>query len=135
MDTASNLFAAEKDRRLYRGVGPDLFQSGPDSFVISRSTAFTYKGRAVPVRQLGEELGVRYVLEGSVLVDAARVRVNAPADRRPAKDQPSQIGPRFVPVPPSLKLCRAARVSSKCNAGSRFCQLGQKIRIIFRENV
>ena len=47
------------------------------SFVISRSTAFTYKGRAVPVRQVGEELGVRYVLEGSVLLSPDRVRINA----------------------------------------------------------
>ncbi|MBV9814249.1 MAG: hypothetical protein JO229_00700, partial [Alphaproteobacteria bacterium] len=46
------------------------------SFVISRSTAFTYKGRAVPVRQVGEELGVRYVLEGSVLLSPDRVRIN-----------------------------------------------------------
>lgn len=55
----------------------DLSSCLPDSFVISRSTAFTYKGRAISVRQVGEELGVRYVLEGSVLVDADRVRVNA----------------------------------------------------------
>ncbi len=48
----------------------------PGSFVISRSTAFTYKGRSVPIRQVGKELGVRYVLEGSVLVDASRLRVN-----------------------------------------------------------
>jgi len=45
--------------------------------VISRSTAFTYKGRQVSVRQIGEDLQVRYVLEGSVLADATRVRVNA----------------------------------------------------------
>ena len=37
-----------------------------DSFVISRTTAFTYKGKAVDVRQIGRELGVRYVFEGSV---------------------------------------------------------------------
>jgi DNA-binding winged helix-turn-helix (wHTH) protein len=36
------------------------------SFVIARNTAFTYKGRSVDVRQIGRELGVRYVLEGSV---------------------------------------------------------------------
>jgi TolB-like protein/cytochrome c-type biogenesis protein CcmH/NrfG len=48
----------------------------PGSFVISRSTAFTYKGRSVPLRQIGAELGVRYVLEGSVLLDPDRVRVN-----------------------------------------------------------
>jgi TolB-like protein len=47
----------------------------PGSFVISRSTAFTYKGRSVPLRQIGEELGVRYVLEGSVLPDSDSVRV------------------------------------------------------------
>jgi TolB-like protein len=35
-------------------------------FVISRNSAFTYKGKAVKVRQVAEELGVRYVLEGSV---------------------------------------------------------------------
>ena len=46
------------------------------SFVISRSTAFTYKGRSVAIRQVGQELGVRYVLEGSVLADPNRVRVN-----------------------------------------------------------
>lgn len=48
----------------------------PGSFVISRSTAFTYKGRSVPLRQIGAELGVRYVLEGSVLLDPDWVRVN-----------------------------------------------------------
>ena len=55
----------------------DLSTWLPGSFVISRSTAFTYKGRSVPIRQIGRELGVRYVLEGSVLVDGSRVRVNA----------------------------------------------------------
>src|SRR5207253_10230707 len=55
----------------------DLSSWLPGSFVISRSTAFTYKGRSVPIRQIGSELGVRYVLEGSVLVDGSHVRVNA----------------------------------------------------------
>ena len=55
----------------------DLSRALPGSFVISRSTAFTYKGRRVPIRQIGAELQVRYVLEGSVLADATRVRVNA----------------------------------------------------------
>ena len=35
-------------------------------FVIARNSTFTYKGRAVDVKQVGRELGVRYVLEGSV---------------------------------------------------------------------
>ena len=47
------------------------------SFVISRNTAFTFKGRAVDVRQIGRELGVRYALEGSVRRMGRTVRVNA----------------------------------------------------------
>jgi TolB-like protein len=54
----------------------DLSRALPGSFVISRSTAFTYKGRQVAVREIGPELGVRYVLEGSVLAEPRRVRVN-----------------------------------------------------------
>jgi len=46
------------------------------SFVIARNTAFTYKGRSVDVRQIGRELGVRYVLEGSVRRTSDQVRVN-----------------------------------------------------------
>jgi TolB-like protein len=44
-------------------------------FVIARSSSFTYKGRAVDVKQVGRELGVRYVLEGSVRKAANRVRI------------------------------------------------------------
>src|SRR5262249_45745908 len=44
-------------------------------FVISRNSSFTYKGRAVDVKQVGRELGVRYVLEGSVRKAANRVRI------------------------------------------------------------
>jgi adenylate cyclase len=47
------------------------------SFVIARSTAFTYKGKAVDVKQIGRELGVRYALEGSQLQGGNRVRVSA----------------------------------------------------------
>ena len=54
----------------------DFSQALPGSFVVSRSTAFTYKDRQVPIRQLGQELRVRYVLEGSVLADDATVRIN-----------------------------------------------------------
>jgi TolB-like protein len=49
------------------------------SFVISRNTAFTYKDTAVDVRQVGRELGVRYVLEGSIRRMGGTVRVNAEA--------------------------------------------------------
>jgi TolB-like protein/Flp pilus assembly protein TadD len=44
-------------------------------FVIARNSSFTYKGRAVDVRQVGRELGVRYVLEGSVRKIGAKVRI------------------------------------------------------------
>jgi TolB-like protein len=44
-------------------------------FVIARDSSFTYKGRAVDVKQIGRELGVRYVLEGSVRKAANRVRI------------------------------------------------------------
>ena len=47
------------------------------SFVISRNTAFTYKGKRADTKQIGRELGVRYVLEGSVRREGSRVRVNA----------------------------------------------------------
>jgi TolB-like protein/class 3 adenylate cyclase len=46
------------------------------SFVIGRNTAFTYKGRHVDLKQIGRELGVRYVLEGSVQRGSNRFRVN-----------------------------------------------------------
>src|SRR5438309_7478561 len=47
-----------------------------DSFVIARTTAFAYKGKPVDVRQIGRELGVRYVLEGSVRRTGDQVQVN-----------------------------------------------------------
>src|SRR5207342_3467352 len=46
-------------------------------FVIARNSSFTYKGRAVDVRQVGRELGVRYVLEGSVRRVGNRIRFTA----------------------------------------------------------
>jgi adenylate cyclase len=48
-----------------------------DSFVIARNTAFTFKGKSIDAKEIGKELGVRYVLEGSVQRDGTRVRVNA----------------------------------------------------------
>jgi TolB-like protein len=47
------------------------------SFVIGRNTAFTYKGKHVDLKQIGRELNVRYVLEGSVQRSGNRLRVNA----------------------------------------------------------
>jgi len=46
-------------------------------FVIARNSSFTYKGRAVDVKQVGRELGVRYVVEGGVRKAANRVRITA----------------------------------------------------------
>ena len=46
-------------------------------FVIARNSTFQYKGRAVDVRRIGRELGVRYVLEGSVRREGDRIRISA----------------------------------------------------------
>ena len=48
-----------------------------DLFVISRNTAFTYQGKRVDTKQIGHDLGVRYVLEGSVRRSGNQLRVNA----------------------------------------------------------
>jgi TolB-like protein/Flp pilus assembly protein TadD len=49
----------------------------PGSFVIARNTAMTFKGKPIDVKAIGKELGVRYVLEGSVQPSGDRMRVNA----------------------------------------------------------
>jgi adenylate cyclase len=49
----------------------------PGSFVVSRTTAVSYRGKAMDVKQIGKELGVRYVLEGSAQKSGTRVRVDA----------------------------------------------------------
>ena len=49
----------------------------PQFFVIARNSTFTYKGKAVKIKQVSEELGVQYVLEGSVRRDGDRVRITA----------------------------------------------------------
>src|ERR1700733_7361585 len=46
-------------------------------FVIARNSSFTYKGKAVDIRQVGRELGVRYVLEGGVRKAGLRLRITA----------------------------------------------------------
>ena len=46
-------------------------------FVISRNTAFTYRDKLIDTKQIGRELGIRYVLEGSVRRSGNRLRVNA----------------------------------------------------------
>jgi TolB-like protein len=46
-------------------------------FVIARNTAFTYEDKPIDAKQIGRELGVRYVLEGSVRRSGNQIRVNA----------------------------------------------------------
>jgi TolB-like protein len=62
------------------GIADDLI-TGLAKFsgllVIARNSAFTYKGKSVDERQVGRELGVRYILEGSVRREGERLRVNA----------------------------------------------------------
>ena len=62
------------------GIAEDIITAlsrYPSLFVIARNSCFTYKGRAVDVKQVGRELGVRYALEGSVRKAGNRVRVTA----------------------------------------------------------
>ena len=65
-----------------------------DSFVISRGTAFTYKGKPIDAKQIGRELSVRYVLEGSVIGLGEKAKVNAQLhfdrDRRACVGRPVQ---------------------------------------------
>jgi adenylate cyclase len=71
----------------------DLARGLPGISIVSRDTAFTYKGRGVDARQIGRELEVRYLLEGSVVIEGERVRVNA---RLVETEQGNQLwGERF----------------------------------------
>src|SRR5262245_9729710 len=54
----------------------DVARALPGISIVSRDTAFTYKGRGADARQIGRELEVRYLLEGSVVPEGDRVRVN-----------------------------------------------------------
>jgi adenylate cyclase len=53
----------------------------PSLFVIARNSSFTYKGRAIDVKEVGRELGVRYVLEGGLRKAGNRIRVHCAARR------------------------------------------------------
>ena len=75
-----NIGGSAKDDPFVDGVTETLITDlsrSPGVFVISRSTAFAYKGRPIDVREIGRELGVRYVLEGSVQNAGDRMRFNA----------------------------------------------------------
>ena len=82
----------------------DLSRMG-GMLVIGRNTAFTYKGKHVDLKQIGRELGVRYVLEGSVQRGGNRMRVNCAACRR--RDRQSACGPSVSTSPwPISSTCR-----------------------------
>jgi adenylate cyclase len=75
----ANLSARDRDY-FSDGLTEDLITAlakCPDMFVIARNSTFTYKGRPVKVQQVAEDLGVRYVLEGSVQRSGNRVRIAA----------------------------------------------------------
>jgi TolB-like protein len=81
-----NLSGDSRDDYLADGITDDLTTdlsliSG--AFVVARESAYTYKGKPMDVRQIGRELGVRYVLEGSARRIGNILRVNA---------QPFRIG-------------------------------------------
>src|SRR5260221_12136422 len=62
------------------GIADDIITTlsrCPWLFVIARNSSFTFKGRAIDVKQVGRELGVRYVLEGGVRKVGNRIRVTA----------------------------------------------------------
>lgn len=75
-----NLSGDPKQESLADGISESIITALsyiPDMFVIARNSTFTYRGKPVKIRQVAEELGVRYVLEGSVLKAEDQVRVTA----------------------------------------------------------
>ena len=76
----TNMSRDPEQEFLADGIAEDVITAlsrYPSLFVIARNSCFTYKGRAVDVKQVGHELGVRYVLEGSVRKAGNRIRVTA----------------------------------------------------------
>jgi adenylate cyclase len=76
----TNMSSDPEQEFLADGIAEDIITAlsrYPSLFVIARNSSFTYKGRAVDVKQIGRELGVRYVLEGSLRISGNRIRVSA----------------------------------------------------------
>jgi TolB-like protein/Flp pilus assembly protein TadD len=76
----TNLSSDPDQQYFADGITEDLttdLSRTADMLVISRNTAFTYQGKRIDTKQIGRELGVRYVLEGSVQRSGNRVRVSA----------------------------------------------------------
>lgn len=75
-----NMSGDPKQEYFADGISEDIITElsrFSDLFVIARNSSFRYRGKAVDLRQVGRELGVRYVLEGSVRRGGDRVRINA----------------------------------------------------------
>ena len=75
-----NLSEDPKDQLLCDGITDNIINAlskVPRLFVIARNSTFAYKGKPVKVKQVSEELGVQYVMEGSVLRSGDRVRITA----------------------------------------------------------
>src|SRR5215510_7477903 len=71
---------SERQEYLVDGIVEDIITElsrFSELFVIARNSSFQYKGKAIDVRQVGHELGVRYVLEGSVRRVGDRIRISA----------------------------------------------------------
>jgi adenylate cyclase len=76
----TNMSRDPKQEFLCDGITEEIINAlskVPELFVISRQSTFFYKGKPVKVKQVSEELGVRYVLEGSVQRSADRIRIKA----------------------------------------------------------
>ena len=76
----SNMSGDPKQEFFSDGITEDIITAlskVPMLFVIARNSTFTYKGKPVKVKQISEELGVQYILEGSVQMSANRVRITA----------------------------------------------------------
>ncbi len=76
----ANLGGEAQDDYFSDGIAEDIIAElsrFSELFVIARNSSFQYNGKSIDVRQIGRELGVRYVLEGSVRRDAGRVRITA----------------------------------------------------------
>ena len=76
----ANLSGDPEQEAFSDGLSEDVMTdlaSIPDLFIIARGSAFSYKGRTVPVQTVGRELGVRYVVEGSVQRSRDQLRVTA----------------------------------------------------------
>ena len=104
-------------------------------FVIARNSSFTYKGKAVDVRQVGRELGVRYLVEGSVRRSGGRVRITSQlidastagniwaerfeGDVANVFELQDRVAERVVAaIEPSLQRVEALRASSKADCQS-----------------